>query len=238
MVSDSTGETAQRLVQALEAQFPDQEFLEIRHPRVETVTDLQLAVDRMKGRAGGRRLHARRAGAPRVDAHALPKREAPLLRPARPSDRGGREGLGQAARMTPRARPPLDDAYFRRMSAIEFAVKYDDGVGSGLQTRTSCSSVSRARPRRRSRSTSATSATRPRTFRSSRGSTRRPSCSTSSLEGRRPHDRRARGCRRSAASGSAGCAAIASYAEPGRDLRRARIRDAGASSPRLPAASR
>ena len=51
MVSDSTGETAQRLVQALEAQFPDQEFLEIRHPRVETVADLQLAVERMKGRA-------------------------------------------------------------------------------------------------------------------------------------------------------------------------------------------
>src|SRR3954470_24943882 len=51
MVSDSTGETAQRLVQALEAQFPDQEFLEIRHPRVESVADLQLAGDRMKGRA-------------------------------------------------------------------------------------------------------------------------------------------------------------------------------------------
>ena len=51
MVSDSTGETAQRLVQALEAQFPDQEFLEIRHPRVESVDDLQLAVERMKGRA-------------------------------------------------------------------------------------------------------------------------------------------------------------------------------------------
>ena len=34
--------------------------------------------------------------------------------------------------MKPGARPPLNDAYFRRMSAIEFAVKYDDGVGSGL----------------------------------------------------------------------------------------------------------
>ena len=39
---------------------------------------------------------------------------------------------GQAAKMKPGARPPLNDAYFRRMSAIEFAVKYDDGVGSGL----------------------------------------------------------------------------------------------------------
>jgi regulator of PEP synthase PpsR (kinase-PPPase family) len=36
------------------------------------------------------------------------------------------------ARMTPGARPPLDQTYFKRIEAIEFAVKYDDGVGSGL----------------------------------------------------------------------------------------------------------
>jgi regulator of PEP synthase PpsR (kinase-PPPase family) len=35
--------------------------------------------------------------------------------------------------MTPGARPPLDSTYFKRMAAIEFAVKYDDGMGSGLQ---------------------------------------------------------------------------------------------------------
>jgi regulator of PEP synthase PpsR (kinase-PPPase family) len=40
---------------------------------------------------------------------------------------------GQAAKMTPGARPPLNDAYFRRISAIEFAVKHDDGVGTGLR---------------------------------------------------------------------------------------------------------
>src|SRR5213076_445458 len=40
---------------------------------------------------------------------------------------------GRAARMKPGARPPLNDAYFRRMSAIEFAVKHDDGVGTGLR---------------------------------------------------------------------------------------------------------
>src|SRR5215208_4364423 len=50
VVSDSTGETASRLVMALEAQFPEQPFEEIRHPRVETIEDLRLAVNRMKGR--------------------------------------------------------------------------------------------------------------------------------------------------------------------------------------------
>jgi len=50
VISDSTGETAVRLVHALEAQFPEQEFEEIRHPRVETVDDLNLALSRAKGR--------------------------------------------------------------------------------------------------------------------------------------------------------------------------------------------
>ena len=50
IVSDSTGETAARLVLALEAQFPDQPFVEIRHPRVENVEDLHIAVQQARGR--------------------------------------------------------------------------------------------------------------------------------------------------------------------------------------------
>jgi hypothetical protein len=34
--------------------------------------------------------------------------------------------------MQPGARAPLDAQYFKRIEAIEFAVKYDDGVGKGL----------------------------------------------------------------------------------------------------------
>jgi regulator of PEP synthase PpsR (kinase-PPPase family) len=132
MISDSTGETAQRLVQALEAQFPDQEFQEIRHPRVESVADLQLAVERMKGR-------------PAVVVYTLVEPE--LRESMRSFCRSAKlhycdllghpieavtKVSGQAARMKARARPPLNDAYFRRMSAIEFAVKFDDGLGSGL----------------------------------------------------------------------------------------------------------
>ena len=50
IVSDSTGETAARLVLALEAQFPDLLFDEVRHPRVESIEDLALAVARARGR--------------------------------------------------------------------------------------------------------------------------------------------------------------------------------------------
>jgi regulator of PEP synthase PpsR (kinase-PPPase family) len=133
IVSDSTGETAQRIVQALEAQFPDQEFTEIRHPRVESVADLQLAVDRMKGRLAvvvytlvePELRESMRTFCRRARLHYCDLLGHPIEAVARVS--------GQAARMKPGARPPLNDAYFRRMSAIEFAVKYDDGVGSGLQ---------------------------------------------------------------------------------------------------------
>src|SRR2546421_2765826 len=132
VISDSTGETAQRLVLALEAQFPDQPFEEIRHPRVEALEDLALAVNRAKGR-------------PAVLVYTLVKPEwrqemRRLCRSAKvhycdvlghPIDAVVRVS-GQAARMTPGATPPLNSAYFKRMEAIEFAVKFDDGVGRGL----------------------------------------------------------------------------------------------------------
>ena len=132
VVSDATGETAARLVQALEAQFPDQPFREVRHPRVETVTELKQAVSLARGR-------------PAVVVYTLVKPEMretmrTLCRRARlhycdllgqPIDAVARVS-GTAARMTPGSRPPLNSAYFKRMEAIEFAVRFDDGVGRGL----------------------------------------------------------------------------------------------------------
>jgi regulator of PEP synthase PpsR (kinase-PPPase family) len=132
IVSDSTGETAARLVAALEAQFPDQAFEEVRHPRVETFDDLQLAVNRAKGRPAvmvytlvdpdlrqWMRTLCRRSRVHYCDLLGHPIESIAKV-------------SGMAAKMKPGARPPLDSAYFKRMEAIEFAVKYDDGVGSGL----------------------------------------------------------------------------------------------------------
>ena len=132
IVSDSTGETAARLVQALEAQFPDQEFEEIRHPRVETVDDLALAVNRAKGRPAVvvytlvalELRDAMRTFCRRARVHYCDLLGHPIDAVARVS--------GQTARMTAGARAPLNPAYFRRIEAMEFAVKYDDGVGAGL----------------------------------------------------------------------------------------------------------
>jgi regulator of PEP synthase PpsR (kinase-PPPase family) len=130
IISDATGETATRLVMALEAQFPDQPFEEIRHPRVETVDDLQLAVNRAKGRPAvivytivkPELREAMRLLCKRARVHYCDILGPPLASIARVS--------GMAAQMKPGARPPLDSAYFKRMAAIEFAVTYDDGLGA------------------------------------------------------------------------------------------------------------
>jgi [pyruvate, water dikinase]-phosphate phosphotransferase / [pyruvate, water dikinase] kinase len=119
-------------VLALEAQFPHQAFEEIRHPRVENAEDLHIAVEQAKGR-------------PAVMVYTLVEpglRDAmrQLCRRARvhycdllghPIDSISRVA-GVAARMKPGVRAPLDATYFKRIEAIEFAVKYDDGVGRGL----------------------------------------------------------------------------------------------------------
>jgi regulator of PEP synthase PpsR (kinase-PPPase family) len=133
IVSDATGETATRLVAALEAQFPEQPFEEVRHPRVETVDDLRLAVDRAKGRPAvivytivkTELREAMRALCRQAKVHYCDILGPPLASIAKVS--------GMTAQMKPGARPPLDSAYFKRMAAIEFAVKFDDGVGDGLR---------------------------------------------------------------------------------------------------------
>ncbi len=132
MISDSTGETAVRLVHALEAQFPEQEFEEIRHPRVESVDDLQLALNRAKRRPAvivytlvqPQLREAARALCRRYKLHYCDLLGHPIEAVAKVA--------GVSAKMTPGARAPLDSSYFKRMAAIEFAVKYDDGVGAGL----------------------------------------------------------------------------------------------------------
>ena len=132
IVSDATGETATRLVAALEAQFPEQPFEEVRHPRVETVDDLRLVVDRSKGRPAvvvytivkPELRDALRDFCRRAKLHYCDILGPPLASIAKIS--------GQAAQMAPGVRHPLDSAYFRRIAAIEFAVKFDDGMGGGL----------------------------------------------------------------------------------------------------------
>src|SRR5436305_4828784 len=132
IVSDSTGETAARLVQAPEAQFPEQEFEEVRHARVESVDQLEIAVRSARGRPAvviytlvdPEFRDAMRRLCRRARVHYCDLLGHPIDAVARVS--------GQAASMTPGSHAPLNPAYFRRIEAMEFAVKYDDGIGAGL----------------------------------------------------------------------------------------------------------
>jgi [pyruvate, water dikinase]-phosphate phosphotransferase / [pyruvate, water dikinase] kinase len=130
VVSDATGETATRVVQAVERQFPDLEVEVIRHPRITSADDLHLAATRMRGRRavvvytlvepGYRELM--RTLCRRYRLHYCDLLGHPLDAVARVS--------GLPAKMEPGAPPRLDASYFKRMAAIEFAVRYDDGVAS------------------------------------------------------------------------------------------------------------
>lgn len=128
VVSDSTGETATRVVMAVERQFPELEFEVIRHPRITGVEDLELAATRARGRRAvvvytlvdsGYR-EAMRTLCRRSRLHYCDLLGHPIDAVARVS---GLAPLGE-----PGARPVLDTSYFKRIEAIEFAVQVDDGA--------------------------------------------------------------------------------------------------------------
>jgi regulator of PEP synthase PpsR (kinase-PPPase family) len=130
VVSDATGETATRVVQAVERQFPDLHFEVVHHPRITSVDEVHLAAARAKGRRAvvvytlvdpGYR-DVMRQLCRRYRLHYCDLLGHPIDAVARVS--------GLPAKMEPDAQPVLDEEYFRRVGAMEFAVRYDDGVGA------------------------------------------------------------------------------------------------------------
>jgi regulator of PEP synthase PpsR (kinase-PPPase family) len=129
VISDSTGETAAKLANAVEDQFPDLSFDVVRHPRIMSVDDVQLAASRARGRRAvvlytlvdPQYREAMRSLCKRYRLHYCDLLGHPIDAVARVS--------GLAARMEPGPRPALDSAYFKRIAAIEFAVRFDDGMG-------------------------------------------------------------------------------------------------------------
>jgi hypothetical protein len=130
VISDSTGETAARFAEAVERQFPEEEFEIVRHPRITSVDDVQLAAARARGRravvmftlVAPEFREAMRMLCRRYRLHYCDLLGHPIDAVARVS--------GQPASGTPGAKPVLDSSYFKRMAAIEFAVRYDDGVAT------------------------------------------------------------------------------------------------------------
>ena len=130
IVSDSTGDTAARVARAATHQYEDVEIDMIRHARVQTEEQLARALEDATGR-------------PAVVFYTLVDsalREAivDLARQHRivtldvlsPALHAITTASGTQATMLPGRTAPFDAQYFRRIAAIEFAVKHDDGRGS------------------------------------------------------------------------------------------------------------
>jgi [pyruvate, water dikinase]-phosphate phosphotransferase / [pyruvate, water dikinase] kinase len=130
VISDSTGETAAKLATAVEDQFPDLRFDVIRHPRIASAEDVQLAAERARGRRAVA-MYTLVDPTYREQMRSLCKRYkihyCDLL--GHPIDAVVRVS-GLPARMEPGPRQVLDSAYFKRIAAIEFAVRFDDGVAA------------------------------------------------------------------------------------------------------------
>jgi len=130
VISDSTGETAAKVAKAVEDQFPDLTFDVIRHPRITSSDDVQLAAARARGRRAvmiytlvdNHYRESMRALCKRYRLHYCDLLGHPIDAVTRVS--------GLTARMEPGPRPALASACFKRIAAIEFAVRFDDGVAA------------------------------------------------------------------------------------------------------------
>ena len=132
VVSDSTGETAARLGDALKPQFPPEYLTIVRHRRVSTVEDVEDVVSQVRGRRAVM-LYTLVEPDLRAAMRSLCQRYhvsyCDLLR--QPIEAVERVS-GASARMQAGGSPVMDAAYFRRVAAMEFAVRYDDGLGAAV----------------------------------------------------------------------------------------------------------
>jgi regulator of PEP synthase PpsR (kinase-PPPase family) len=134
IISDSTGDTASRVARAAQAQFSSSPVNIVRHPRVTTVAGLQSVFAKLSGQARTTVFFTlidrdlRRQATELCEQHGLPGCDllgAPL------------EALqlasGDEAELVPGRPVALEMDYFKRVAAMEFAVKHDDGLsGEGL----------------------------------------------------------------------------------------------------------
>lgn len=129
LLSDSTGETLEMIVKAALAQFDDNDVTRHFWPMVRSLQHLDRIIGELASKPGlvlftlvnpetRARLeeHCRTLGLPAVPV--LDNVTAAL-----------EDQLGQTAHGRPGRQHLMDDAYFRRVDAIQFTIAHDDGVG-------------------------------------------------------------------------------------------------------------
>ena len=135
LISDSTGDTAARVARAAQAQFSTHPTTLVRHPRVTTIDGLSRAFERI-GEVTGKAVFftlidrelrkitteiCQREGIPHCDLLGPPLEAMAAA-------------AGHEADLAPGRPIGLDPDYFRRVAAMEYAVRHDDGLsGEGLE---------------------------------------------------------------------------------------------------------
>ncbi len=135
IISDSTGDTASRVARAVQAQFSTSPVSIVRHPRVTTGTGLATVFAKLSGQARVAVFFTlidrdlRRQATELCERHGLPSCDllgAPL--------EALQHASGDEAELVPGRPVALEIDYFKRVAAMEFAVKHDDGLsGEGLE---------------------------------------------------------------------------------------------------------
>ena len=135
LISDSTGDTAARVARAAQAQFSSHPTTLVRHPRVTTVEGLSRAFERIARRTGvavfftliDRDLR-------RVTIDLCQREGIAFCDLLGPPLEALQHASGDEAELIPGRPLAFDQDYFKRVAAMEFAVKHDDGLaGEGLE---------------------------------------------------------------------------------------------------------
>ena len=130
IVSDSTGDTGARVARAAQSQFEDTEIEMVRHARVHTREQLARALESAAGRRAAVFYTLVDAGLREAVVELAREHNLVVQDVLGPALNAVATASGREATMVPGRTAPLDAQYFRRIAAIEFAVKHDDGRGA------------------------------------------------------------------------------------------------------------
>lgn len=127
LISDATGTTLQGLSSAVLAQFDNIHPVERFWPMVRSEAQLQRALDDLREEPGPVFFTVMDKKLRKMLEEACQELGVPCMPVLDPMLRGMSAYLGQKARGVPGLQHTLDEAYFKRMDAVDFALNYDDG---------------------------------------------------------------------------------------------------------------
>lgn len=137
LLADSSGESGARLARAAVAQFPSEEFTLVRHRRISSKSRLRKALDAVRARAGKPTavfltlVNEESADLVKAACRELDMPFADLMTDAMLALQ---RISGREADHVPLRPVGVEADYFTRISAIDFAVRNDDGVAPASLT--------------------------------------------------------------------------------------------------------